>query len=293
MSPDGPATPPEDVWSDAVALTTLECGSSEVAAARMNWIDRITQERHLAAPEISRRFRVGTRGYRGEPDAVGMLLDARLHMARRALEDGSETIERACTVEVDAKDARVVADSPPRARSSSSPSGAPGSAHCGRRGWRRVERREANRWIYIRVCDNFRVDARQGRRRSGRREEKKNGHKRQRRELIDGSAEGGTSRLVKDVPSIPPPPVSGPWRSYKEVVSQLAARIVRRSARSRAQRDPLGRLGRDQLRKSRYKEMPTVDGTIELGTHARRPKVRVDRARHRSGSAKATPSGAS
>ncbi len=110
-APMGPETPAEDVWSDPVEVTTLECGSSEVAAARMNWIDRITQERKLAAPEISRRFRVGTRGYRGEPDAVGMLLDARLHMARRALEDGTETVERACTVAVDPRGTlRVIAD---------------------------------------------------------------------------------------------------------------------------------------------------------------------------------------
>jgi len=110
-APMGPETPSEDVWSEPVEVTTLECGSSEVAAARMNWIDRITQERKLAAPEISRRFRVGTRGYRGEPDAVGMLLDARLHMARRALEDSTETFERACTVEVDARGTlRVIAD---------------------------------------------------------------------------------------------------------------------------------------------------------------------------------------
>jgi hypothetical protein len=108
-APMGPDTPPEDIWSEPIEVTTLECGSSEVAAARMNWIDRVTQERKLAAPEITRRFRVGTRGYRGEPNAVGMLLDARLHMARRALED--ETQERACSLDVDAHGMlRVVAD---------------------------------------------------------------------------------------------------------------------------------------------------------------------------------------
>ena len=110
-APMGPETPAEDVWSDPVEITTLEYSSSEVAAARMNWIDRITQERKLAAPEIKRRFRVGTRGYRGEPQAVGMLLDARLHMARRALEDGTETVERACAAEVDDRGIlRVIAD---------------------------------------------------------------------------------------------------------------------------------------------------------------------------------------
>jgi hypothetical protein len=110
MAPDGPATPPEDIWSDAVPLTTLECGTSEVAAARMKWIDRITTDQKLQPPEITRRYRVGPRGYRGEAHAVGMLLDARLHMARRALEGNGETVERACTLEVDAGTLRVIAD---------------------------------------------------------------------------------------------------------------------------------------------------------------------------------------
>ena len=103
--------------------------------------------------------------------------------------------------------------------------------------------------------------------------EKKNGHNGNGNasELVDGSAEGGTSRLVRDVPSIPPPPVSGPWRSYKEVVSQLATRIVE------AQR-PIRVLNairwddtvEDQLKKSKYKEMPKVHyDTIDLGFEPR------------------------
>jgi uncharacterized protein (TIGR02421 family) len=104
--------------------------------------------------------------------------------------------------------------------------------------------------------------------------EKKNGHNGNGNgtsDLVDGSAEGATSRLVRDVPSIPPPPVSGPWRSYKEVVSQLAARIVE------AQR-PIRVLNairwddsvEDQLKKSRYKEMPTIDyDAIDLGFEPR------------------------
>jgi hypothetical protein len=107
-SPEGPATPPEDVWSEAVALTTLSCGSSEVAATRIHWIDRVSADRGLADPEVSRRYRVGTPVYRGEPDAVGMLLDARLHMARRALdEDG---VERTCALDESGGRLRVVAD---------------------------------------------------------------------------------------------------------------------------------------------------------------------------------------
>lgn len=111
-SPDGPATPPEDVWSDAVALTTLECGSSEVAATRTNWIDRVTAQRSLLPPEVTRRYRVGTRGFRGDAGAVGMLLDARLHMARRALnpDDVDADAERSCSLEAVGEEVRVVAD---------------------------------------------------------------------------------------------------------------------------------------------------------------------------------------
>lgn len=106
-APEGPATPAEDIWSTPMDLTTLECGS-EVAAARMNWIEQTTAAKKLAPAEVTRRFRVGTRGFRGEAHAVGMLLDARLHMARRAL--GHEAVERACTVETDEGGCRVVAD---------------------------------------------------------------------------------------------------------------------------------------------------------------------------------------
>ena len=44
---------------------------------------------------------------------------------------------------------------------------------------------------------------------------KKNGH--------NGN---GASEPLGDVPSIPPLPAAGPWRSYKEIVAQLATRIV-------------------------------------------------------------------
>ncbi len=77
----------------------------------------------------------------------------------------------------------------------------------------------------------------------------------------------GHAPETPDVPSVPPPPVAGPWRSYKEVVSQLASRIVE------AQR-PIRVLNairwddsvEEQLKKARYKEMPKVDyAGIELG----------------------------
>lgn len=85
-APDGPATPPEDIWADPVVVATFECGTSEVVAARVQLVTRLSAERKLHAPEVRRRLHVGTRGFMGDPAAAGMLLDARLHMARLALE---------------------------------------------------------------------------------------------------------------------------------------------------------------------------------------------------------------
>ncbi len=87
-------------------------------------------------------------------------------------------------------------------------------------------------------------------------------------EKVRDTKKNGNGHLTDvDVPSIPPPPVAGPWRSYKEVVSQLALRIVE------AQR-PIRVLNairwndsvEAELRKSRFKEIPKVDyADIELG----------------------------
>jgi hypothetical protein len=118
-APEGPHTPAEEIWSSPAPLTSLSCGSSEVAAARLSWIERVTTVRGLAPPEIARHYRVGTRGYPGDPSAVGMLLDARLHMARRALAsregpikqgDTDSTPPQACSIEESGETLRVVAD---------------------------------------------------------------------------------------------------------------------------------------------------------------------------------------
>ncbi len=78
----------------------------------------------------------------------------------------------------------------------------------------------------------------------------------------------GTTEIASiDVPSVPPPPVAGPWRSYKEVVSQLAMRIVEAQRPIRV----LNAIRWDEsveveLKKSKYKEMPRIDyASNELG----------------------------
>jgi len=86
---------------------------------------------------------------------------------------------------------------------------------------------------------------------------KKNGHTEP-----DSSAAANEVLSAVEVPSIPPPPLSGPWRSYKEIVSSLAARIVE------AQR-PIRVLNairwdgsiEEQFVKAKYKELPKVGST--------------------------------
>jgi uncharacterized protein (TIGR02421 family) len=72
------------------------------------------------------------------------------------------------------------------------------------------------------------------------------------------------------VPSIPPPPPQGPWRSYKEIVGQLAGRIVEaqrpiRVLQALRWEDEV----EEQFLKSRQRELPKVDAEsyqkVDLG----------------------------
>jgi uncharacterized protein (TIGR02421 family) len=91
------------------------------------------------------------------------------------------------------------------------------------------------------------------------------------REEIDLSGSGS-------LPSIPPMPAAGPWRSYKEVVAQLAQRIVDAQRPIRVlQAIRWDKSIEEQFRKSRYREMPKVDRawyeSLELGFD---PKKKAD-----------------
>ena len=73
-----------------------------------------------------------------------------------------------------------------------------------------------------------------------------------------------------ELPSIPPMPAAGPWRSYKELVSQLASRIVEAQRPIRvlqAIRWPNDAY--EQFAKGRHREMPKVDAeyyaSLDLG----------------------------
>ncbi|MBK6690957.1 MAG: flavohemoglobin expression-modulating QEGLA motif protein [Myxococcales bacterium] len=76
--------------------------------------------------------------------------------------------------------------------------------------------------------------------------------------------------LSERVPSIPPIPAAGPWRSYKEIVSQLAARVVEAQRPVRILQSIRwdGQV-EEQFWKSKCKELPKVDAayyqTVDLG----------------------------
>jgi uncharacterized protein (TIGR02421 family) len=71
-------------------------------------------------------------------------------------------------------------------------------------------------------------------------------------------------------PSIPPLPAAGPWRSYKEIVAQIATRIVDAQRPIRVlQGVRWDNAIEEQFRKTRYRELPKVDAayydSVELG----------------------------
>jgi uncharacterized protein (TIGR02421 family) len=72
------------------------------------------------------------------------------------------------------------------------------------------------------------------------------------------------------VPSIPPPPAAGPWRSYKEVVAQLAGQIVEAQRPIRVlQALRWDDAVEEQFLKSKGRELPRIDAAyyqnVELG----------------------------
>ncbi|MGH7283111.1 MAG: tyrosine/phenylalanine carboxypeptidase domain-containing protein, partial [Polyangiaceae bacterium] len=68
------------------------------------------------------------------------------------------------------------------------------------------------------------------------------------------------------VPSIPPLPAAGPWKSYKEVVSQLAVRIVEAQKPIRVlQAVRWDNSIEEEFWKKRGKEMPTTDAAYYAG----------------------------
>jgi uncharacterized protein (TIGR02421 family) len=71
-----------------------------------------------------------------------------------------------------------------------------------------------------------------------------------------------------DLPSIPPMPAAGPWRSYKELVAQLAARVVEAQRPIRVlQAVRWENSVEEEFFKNKFRELPKVPdySTVELG----------------------------
>lgn len=72
--------------------------------------------------------------------------------------------------------------------------------------------------------------------------------------------EGKVGESVDRIPSIPPLPAAGPWRSYKEIVAQLAGRIVEAQRPIRVlQAIRWDNSVEEQFFKARFRELPKVD----------------------------------
>jgi uncharacterized protein (TIGR02421 family) len=76
------------------------------------------------------------------------------------------------------------------------------------------------------------------------------------------------------IPSTPPPPAAGPWRSYKEIVAQLAGRIVEAQRPIRVlQALRWDDAVEEQFFKGKQREMPAVDAAyyagVDLGFNTR------------------------
>lgn len=76
----------------------------------------------------------------------------------------------------------------------------------------------------------------------------------------------GVLTVDDPVPSVPPPPSTGPWRSYKEVVAQIASRIVEAQRPIRVlQGIRWDNAVEEHFLKSKYREMPKVDAAYYAG----------------------------
>ncbi len=86
LAPEGPDTPLEDVWSEPELLADeTELGPDE-RAARIGWVQRITEERNLREGKLVERYRLGLRDGVIDRATIPLLLGARLKSATLFLE---------------------------------------------------------------------------------------------------------------------------------------------------------------------------------------------------------------
>ena len=86
LAPEGPATPPEDLWGGPVVLAHLHTATRESVRERIEWARHTTTVRHLRPVDIEERRVLARRGFLGAPDALPLLLAARLRLASLAFD---------------------------------------------------------------------------------------------------------------------------------------------------------------------------------------------------------------
>ncbi len=86
LTPDGPATPHEDVWGEPVVLAKVPTATRESIGDRIAWARHTTKLRQLQPLDIDERHAVARRGFHGGPDGLPMLLAARLRLATLGFE---------------------------------------------------------------------------------------------------------------------------------------------------------------------------------------------------------------
>jgi hypothetical protein len=112
-APDGPATPPEDIWSSPVTLAQLEAASEDSVRARVAWVLDATERFGLRAPTIEERYHVASHGFFGSPDALPLLLDARLARVKMTLPE-HRVLGVACAVDEATKEIVCAVELEPR-----------------------------------------------------------------------------------------------------------------------------------------------------------------------------------
>lgn len=103
VAPEGPDTPAEDLWSDPIVLADLPVASADSVRERVRWALQASKEHRLLPARIEEVWTFGAHGYRGDPDAITLFLDARLRRVTLSL---SESLLRCTYAELDGPNGR-------------------------------------------------------------------------------------------------------------------------------------------------------------------------------------------
>jgi hypothetical protein len=118
LAPEGPATPPEDLWGTPVVLAHLPTATRQSVQERIDWARHTTTVRHLRPVDVDERRVIARRGFLGAPEGLPLLLAARQRLASLAFESvvGAPVVSRvtregdrevlSCEVHVKASDGR-------------------------------------------------------------------------------------------------------------------------------------------------------------------------------------------